>query len=139
VRWYHWDPTKWLINLCAWLGLASNLNRVPGFKIQQAILAMQFKRARDHLEQVEGPLPLREKLEQEYQLFMEALNRWKELQADRYEQRVGELGNALAEKRARLVQRWEQAAVRTRLRELEYSLKMQRKRMELLMMQLQAA
>ena len=138
VRWYQWDPSKWLINLCAWLGLASELNRVPGFKIQQAILAMQFKRARSHLDEVDSPVPLREKLEQEYQLFVEALNRWKELQSQRYEQRKGELGSALAEKRAHIARRWEQVAVRTRLRELEYSLKMQRKRVEFLLMQLQA-
>jgi stearoyl-CoA desaturase (delta-9 desaturase) len=138
VRWYQWDPTKWLISLCAWLGLASKLNRVPSFKIQQAILAMQFKRARDHIDEAGSPLPLRETLEYEYQLFLEALNRWKELRSQRYEQRKDELGSALAEKRAKLAERWEQAAIRTRLRELEYSLKMQRKRVELLMLQLQA-
>ena len=33
--------------------------------------------------------------------------------------------------------RWENAALRTKLRELEFSLKMQRKRMALLMEQLQ--
>ncbi len=138
VRWYQWDPTKWLINLCAWLGLASKLNRVPNFKIQQSILAMRFKQARDQVEQADTPQPLRETLEAEYQLFMDALNRWKDLQAQRYERRVGELGDALAEKRSRLLEKWERATVRTRLRELEYSLKMQRKRVEILMLQMQA-
>ena len=70
--------------------------------------------------------------------MMLALNRWKELQSQRYERRKGELGDALAEKRDRLLVKWERAAVRTRLRELEYSLKMQRKRVEILMLQLQA-
>ena len=27
--WYHWDPGKWLINILAWLGLASDLRRIP--------------------------------------------------------------------------------------------------------------
>ncbi|MEE4661566.1 MAG: acyl-CoA desaturase [Halieaceae bacterium] len=138
IRWYQWDPTKWLINLCSWLGLASHLNRVPAFRIQQSILAMQFKRAEAQLERSDSPQPLREKLEQEYQLFTEALNRWKALQSARYERQVGVLEGALAEKKARLISKWEQAALRTSLRELEYSLKMQRKRLELLMMQLQA-
>ncbi len=139
VRWYQWDPTKWLINLCTWLGLASNLNRVPSVKIQQAMLSMQLKHARDHIEKKNVAAPLREKLEREVQLFTESLNRWKELQSERYERRVEKLEGALAEKRAALVEKWEQAAIRTRLRELEYSVKMQRKRVELLMMQLQAA
>ena len=139
LPWYQWDPTKWLINFCRFLGLASDLNRVPHFKIQEAILAMQFKRARAELERGEVPHSLREKLESEYQLFAEALTRWKELQGQRYERRKGELGGALAVRRAALMEKWEQAAIRTRLRELEYSLKMQRKRVELLMMQLQVA
>ncbi len=27
--WYHWDPGKWLIGAMAWVGLASDLRRVP--------------------------------------------------------------------------------------------------------------
>ena len=139
IRWYQWDPTKWLINLCNWLGLASNLTRVPDFKIQQAMLSMQLKRAETALEQNASAEPLRAKLEREYQLLAESLTRWKELQAERYEQRKGEFEDALAMKKAHLVEKWEQAAIHTKLRELEYSLKMQRKRVELLLMQLQAA
>ena len=78
-------------------------------------------------------------LEREYQLFADALSRWKELQAERYERRIEELEDVLATKKAALAAKWEQAAVRTKLCELEYSLKMQRKRVELLLMQLQAA
>ena len=29
VRWFHWDPTKWLIWLCSLVGLTSDLKRVP--------------------------------------------------------------------------------------------------------------
>jgi stearoyl-CoA desaturase (delta-9 desaturase) len=139
TRWYQWDPTKWLIRLCNWLGLASNLTRVPDVKIQQAMLSMQLKHASRALERREGSEPLREKLEREYQLFADSLARWKELQAERYEKRVGELEGALVQRKEKLLKKWEQAAVRTKLRELEYSLKMQRKRVELLMMQLQTA
>ena len=139
VRWYQWDPTKWLITLCSWLGLATNLNRVPDFKIQQALLSTELKRAESALEQQDGAEPLREKLEREYQLFAESLASWKELQAERYERRIEEFEDALAARKAELLKKWEQAAIRTKLRELEYSLKMQRKRVELLLMQAQAA
>jgi stearoyl-CoA desaturase (delta-9 desaturase) len=138
VRWYQWDPTKWLIAACNWVGLARNLNRIPDFKIQQALLSMQLKRAENALQQQNGAEPLREKLEREYQLFSESLARWKELQAERYGRRREELEGALAEHKAKLIEKWEQAAIHTKLRELEYSLKMQRKRVELLLMQLQA-
>ena len=76
-------------------------------------------------------------VEREYQLFCDSISQWTALQADRYERRKEQLGDALEEKKQRLQQRWESAALRTRLKELEYSLKMQRKRLELLMEQLQ--
>jgi stearoyl-CoA desaturase (delta-9 desaturase) len=36
VRWYHWDPTKWLIWLCWRFGLASELNRTSAEAILRA-------------------------------------------------------------------------------------------------------
>ena len=137
IRWYQWDPTKWMINLCAKLGLARNLVRVPDFKIQRAILDTQFERARRELDRRSAPQRLRDTLEREYQLFTDSINQWKDLQAERYEQRRAALGDALSENRQAMQVRWENAALRTKLRELEFSMKMQRKRMALLMEQLQ--
>lgn len=36
VRWFHFDPSKWLIFALSKLGLASNLRRVPDYRIIQA-------------------------------------------------------------------------------------------------------
>lgn len=33
-RWYHWDPTKWLIRTFSFLGLAGNLKKVPTIIIE---------------------------------------------------------------------------------------------------------
>ena len=140
IRWWQWDPTKWLVGLCSRIGLAKNLVRIPDFKIQRAILDTQFQRARDQLEQSHSPDSLRATLEREYQLFAESVNEWTALQAERYEAKKAALGDALGEKKLKLIQKWEKAAFRTKFKELEYSLKMQRKRLELLMdqMKLQA-
>jgi len=138
IRWYQWDPTKWMIALCARVGLASDLNRVPAFRIRRALLDTQFERARRSLSRHRAGAPLHEKLEWEYQLFTDAVNQWKELQAGRYERRVHAIEDAIGEHRAALQQKWEHAALRTRLRELEFSLKMQQKRLGLLMAQVPA-
>jgi stearoyl-CoA desaturase (delta-9 desaturase) len=53
--------------------------------------------------------------------FSDTLKQWQTLQLERV--RVG---------RQKLAERWEATALRTRYRELEYSLKMQRKRLALL-------
>jgi len=137
IRWWQWDPTKWMISLCSRVGLASNLVRIPDFRVQRAILDTQFRRARDELEQNDSSETLRATLEREYQLFTESINQWKTLQAGRYERKVAELEDALEVRRLRLHQSWESAALRTRLKTLEYSLKMQRKRLTLLIEQVQ--
>lgn len=137
IRWWQWDPTKWLIYGCSRVGLASDLVRVPDFKIQRAILDTQFQRARSQLDASQSPESLRTTLEREYQQFTESVNEWTSLQTQRYENKKAEIGGALSERKQRLQRKWEQAALRTKFKELEYSLKMQRKRLELLMEQVQ--
>ena len=92
IRWWQWDPTKWMIALCSRIGLASDLNRVSDFKIQRAILDTQFQRARSEMEQTQGSETLRASLEREYQLFTESINQWTSLQAERYERKKSATG-----------------------------------------------
>jgi stearoyl-CoA desaturase (Delta-9 desaturase) len=93
-------------------------------RIHRAMLTMQFKRAEQKLSDSSHKESWRELLEKEAQDFSAALSEWKELQSRRYE-------NA----RERLLAKWESAAIRTRVKELEYSLKMQRKRLQIMMEQ----
>ena len=137
IRWWQWDPTKWMIAGCDRVGLASNLNRVSDFKIQRAILDTAFERARTKMDQSQASKSLRDTLEQEYQLFTESINEWTALQTQRYERKKEQLGGALEEGKQQLQQKWENAALRTQFKTLEYTLKMQRKRLSLLMEQLQ--
>lgn len=139
IRWWQWDPTKWMIGLCARLGLASNLNRVAGFRIQRTMVDAQFAKARRELEEQADNEPLREMLEREYQLFTESVNQWRALQSERYGRKVAKLEDALQARRQQVLDTWEHAAVRNRLRELEYALKNQRKRLGMLLQQLQQA
>ena len=50
ARWYQWDPTKWLISLAGFLGLAGRFNRTPTIKILSARLSMDLLRARRKVE-----------------------------------------------------------------------------------------
>ena len=110
---------------------------MPDFRIQRALLDTEFDRARAKLEKARDSESLRAMLEREYQEFTESINQWTALQTERYGRRKEQLGGVLEEKKLHLQQKWEHAALRTRLKELEYSLKMQRKRLGLLMQQLQ--
>lgn len=44
IRWYHWDPTKWLIKSLSFLGLTKNLRKVSEAEILKAkIIAVEKK------------------------------------------------------------------------------------------------
>src|ERR1700688_630823 len=80
VRWWQWDPSKWLITALQWVGLAKNLKRVPWFKIQRAMLDTQFRRAKLELaRQVVGSPrldELRRRVAEEYESFCSAVAGW---------------------------------------------------------------
>lgn len=132
IRWYQFDPTKWLIFTLSCVGLTSNLKRCPEFAIEKARLTMQFKQAEAKLSlKAAGHAQLeawRAKLAQEYEHFTLVLNDWSKLKETWY-----------AEKKQEFVQKWEEASFRTRFQEIEYRLKMQRKRLRLLTAQVVAA
>lgn len=137
VRWWQFDPTKWLINSLSWVGLASNLRRVPDFKIQEALVHMQFEQANAQLRQQHLPNTDAWKLhlESEYQQFLQTLANWKQLRAEWYDQKR----LALAEKKLELQEKWQHTAAHTRFKEMEYMLKMQRKRLQMLNLNVAAA
>ena len=132
VRWWQWDPTKWLVASMQFLGLAKRLKRTPAFQIQRALLAMQFQRAQQKLEK--SPLAvrgranidsLRERIAQEYESFLAAVSDWARLKEEWY-----------AEKKRSVLEHWENASFQKQLREIEYALKMQRRRLRVLYAQL---
>jgi len=135
IRWWHWDPTKWFIKACSWVGLTSNLKTVSEFKIQRAIVKMQFKRANEQLEKAStlekftgNVEQMKQTLEQEYEEFKKTLNDWTELQSHKYQEKVQETRKNIQEK-------WENVTLNTRFKELEYSMKLQQKRLQLFMNQ----
>jgi len=125
VKWWQFDPTKWLIFSLSWVGITKNLKRCSAFAIQKAQLTMQFKRAQRQLEKnpdsskVEA---LTARIAKEYDAFTASMQEWGKLKEEWY-----------AEKKAALQQKWQDVCFRTRFQEIEYRLKMQRKRLSLLL------
>ena len=121
VRWWQWDPTKWMIAALQVFGLTRRLKRTPVFQIQRALLAMQFARARARLAKFPTAGPshieqLRARLAHEYESFLVALADWARIK-DQW----------LAEKKVDL---------HGRLRDIERSLGRQLRRMRMLQAQL---
>jgi stearoyl-CoA desaturase (delta-9 desaturase) len=130
VRWWQWDPTKWLIASLQYLGLTRRLKRTPEFQIQRALLAMEFKRAQEKLAKLpsagQSQIELvRQRIAHEYETFHAAMAEWA---------RVKE--QWLEEKARAVIQHWEHANFQERLREIERRLHSQRRRMRVLQSQL---
>jgi stearoyl-CoA desaturase (delta-9 desaturase) len=131
VRWWQWDPTKWLIAGLQWVGLTSRLKRTPVFQIQRALLAMQFTRAQEKLAKLQSAPgqsqieQLRARIAHEYETFHAAVSDWA---------RVKE--QWLEEKKRAVIEHWEHVNFQQRLQEIEVRLRLQRRRMRTLHAQL---
>jgi stearoyl-CoA desaturase (delta-9 desaturase) len=124
VRWWQWDPSKWFINAMHWCGLAKNLKRMPWFKIQRARLDAQFRRAKRQLARQPGRAQieqLRTRVVEEYEAFLEAVTAWTQLREQ-----------WLLETRRTMADRWELSILQSRLKEVEYGLQWQIRRMRVL-------
>ncbi len=121
VRWWQWDPSKWFIRSMSFIGLARNLKAVPWFKIQRAMLDTQFRRAQQQLAaQQTGRVQIeqiRQRVGEEYEAFCQAVAHWTKLR----EQWIADTKRAM-------IQRWERSALQ-QLRELEYGLTAQYRRL----------
>lgn len=80
-RWYHWDPTKWTIQVMHLLGCVDKLRKASDAKILSARLAMDEKQIRKNLVSLSSQLHL-PSLEGVRQRVESAQKRWLELKAE---------------------------------------------------------
>ncbi len=87
VRWYHWDPTKWLIGLLKFLGLARELRATPRSLIERTRLKLKRAYAEERLSQapVEIAEAIRARLERAHAALERAGALWHEGSARRRE------------------------------------------------------
>lgn len=121
VRWWQYDPGKWLIAVLAWTGLVYGRKRTSRFKIERARLAKEFERLRAQAARPEVQENWRERLDREYQSYRQTIRQWQAMQVERVEAGADALRD-----------RWEKTRAATFHRELEYRLKMQRRRLRAL-------
>ncbi len=76
IRWWHYDPTKWLIRALKRVGLASGLRRVPSERIEAARVAMELKSSQRLLAEHAGADEWLEKLEAEYAALLTRLREY---------------------------------------------------------------
>ena len=76
IRWYHYDPTKWLINICSWLRLATDLRSCSSYRVEMTRIAVQYKEALKQCESLGEANSWSGELEAEYEKLVATLNNW---------------------------------------------------------------
>src|SRR6056297_3179986 len=121
IRWWQYDPSKWLINTLAWTGMVTERKSTPWFRIPRARLMLEFAKLRQGAEGEGVQESWRELFEREYQQFRDTIGEWQAIQMRKVENGAEVLRD-----------RWHQTELRTSLKELEFRLKMQHKRLRAL-------
>ncbi len=74
IRWWQFDPTKWLIRALAGMGLASNLYRTPLERIEASRAQMLLNSTSRKLEQLPHADELLHRLHKEYETLLGRIN-----------------------------------------------------------------
>lgn len=74
IRWWQFDPTKWLIKGCSYLNLTSKLRVSPEDKVEKARLAMMLLNSKRKLATHPNAEQLLERLQQEYDELIQKVN-----------------------------------------------------------------
>jgi stearoyl-CoA desaturase (delta-9 desaturase) len=117
IRWFHWDPTKWMIQLFRLLGGAYDLRRTPWSEIIKAQMLMDERRLKQELnhnwgEQLQQQLDsLKHKVEQAHARWDQLREEYKQMAStyaqskmERYQELKFQLRMAKIEFRAALKQ-----------------------------------
>ncbi|MEX0618889.1 MAG: fatty acid desaturase [Pseudohongiellaceae bacterium] len=125
IRWWHYDPTKWLIRLCSFVGLTRDLRVCSPVAIERARLELQYRIAAEKCAGDDVPELWKQRLEQEYEQFKHTLQLWAQHRQSWYEARSKELQEKFCQ--------WDLVQLRDGYREIRFKLKVQKKRWQRLM------
>lgn len=93
IKWYQFDPTKWLIKSCSWLRLTHNLRVCPEQRIAETKIKMQLARARKNVSQLPNAEQWLQLLEREYQLLLQHMQAFYQVKMQLLQDRKQQLLN----------------------------------------------
>ncbi|EKA5637461.1 fatty acid desaturase [Vibrio navarrensis] len=111
IYWWQYDPTKWLIKSCSWIGLTKKLRVTPQLKIDSAKAAQIFKKAKMKLEQRAEAASLHEQLQREFDSLTALMKEYYETKKQ-----------LLESKRQNAAQKYENALLTIRYKQLKAEL-----------------
>jgi stearoyl-CoA desaturase (delta-9 desaturase) len=76
IRWWQYDPTKWLIKSLSWVKLTSHLRTTPEERIEKAKLQMQLKNAKTTLIHLPNAEEVLAKVQHEYDVLLHKMTEY---------------------------------------------------------------
>lgn len=105
IKWYHWDPTKWVIKSLNFMGLAYKLRQIPHVEILKARLQAEAAEMKKHGFADEQLIAMKEKiieaqhkmkkLREDYEQFKRDASRKREELKEAYDHKLAELRREL--------------------------------------------
>jgi stearoyl-CoA desaturase (delta-9 desaturase) len=116
IRWYHWDPTKWMIQFFRLTGGAHSLKRTPWSDIIRLQLEMDEKRLKTHLDS---------KWQAQFQIQLDNLKAQIESAQRRFEELRAEYKSIAASYAQSSLERLEELKFQARMARIEFKAALQ--------------
>ncbi|NVD07854.1 acyl-CoA desaturase [Vibrio sp. JPW-9-11-11] len=116
IYWWQYDPTKWLIKSCSWLGLTSKLRITPKLKIEKARAKQALLTATSKIHQLPNARLLNEALNKEFEQLIGKMSDYYEVKKQ-----------MLEATRNGLVEKYERSLLKMRYQQIKQDLAQQRK------------
>lgn len=116
IYWWQYDPTKWLIKSCSWLGLTNKLRVTPKIKIEKAIAKQALAKASKNVSKLPNASMLNEALNKEFEALMSRM-------ADYYDVKK----QVIEAKKTDLAKKYEKSLLKLRYQQMKQELAAQRK------------
>lgn len=119
IHWWQYDPTKWLIKACSWLGLTHKLRVTPKIKIERAKAKQALSTASRNASKLPNAALINEALNKEFEALMGKMSDYYDVQKQ-----------VLETKRDNLAKKYEESLLKLRYVQMKQDLAVQKKRWE---------
>ncbi|MGI9251209.1 MAG: acyl-CoA desaturase [Pseudohongiellaceae bacterium] len=124
IKWWHFDPTKWMIRVLSWFRLTGDLKRSTPAQVEKTRVTLQYQSATERCEMLDLPQKIRQHLQQEYEQLLHTLQLWTE-----HRQAWYEAAEAAKDKHIqKTLEQWDRLALKDRYQEVQFRLRTQRRR-----------
>ncbi|MDC5842367.1 acyl-CoA desaturase [Vibrio europaeus] len=119
IYWWQYDPTKWLIKSCSWLGLTKKLRVTPKLIIEKAKAKQSLNTASRNISKLPNAALLNEALNKEFEALMGKMSDYYDVKKQ-----------VLEAKKNDLAKKYEESLLKLRYQQMKQELATQRKSWE---------